>query len=226
MAVGLRNTATSTSDTLDLTISKPSGTVDGDMMIALIGINDQAIDSVPSGWTLLDNSVTSGFRNILYYKRASGEPTDYTWSVLSGQSVFHGAITSWTGVLLNPVHEVAVDLTSTNPVTGPSIVANSRSKVLDVLAARRGSVDLPTYTASVGTELFDFGNASGTISFSMALYERSPDLGSTGTILGNTITASVAIQSSVARTILLVGELSDLYRAVPVTQSVIRASRW
>ena len=60
-------------------VNKPTGTVDGDIMFALVtNLNHQAPSTVPTGWNLIAaKSNWGGYR--LYYKIASSEGTDYTW---------------------------------------------------------------------------------------------------------------------------------------------------
>ena len=68
----------------DITVNKPSGTVDGDILFCLIcfrSTSTRTIDSVPSGWAELGNQVGSNQDDYaLYYKIASGEPASWTWS--------------------------------------------------------------------------------------------------------------------------------------------------
>lgn len=65
--------------------SKPTGTVDGDLLVASIGIyGDVNISAVPSGWTLATSDTTSGTgepTGYMYYKVASSEPTTWTWTL-------------------------------------------------------------------------------------------------------------------------------------------------
>lgn len=66
-------------------ISKPTGTVENDLMLVVIGIDaiTETINSVPSDWTLVDgpqDSPTGDCRGWTYYKVAgASEPSDYTW---------------------------------------------------------------------------------------------------------------------------------------------------
>lgn len=92
-------TAGSTSDTV--VISVPSATVDDDIMIAGIYTESdgQAI-TAPGGWTLLvtmDNG-TGAFRTRWYWRRASSEPADYTWTA-TGSSWLGGGITAYSGAI-------------------------------------------------------------------------------------------------------------------------------
>src|SRR5512136_24601 len=79
----------SLSSPYDITVNKPTGTVDGDILFALIcwygaGVT---IDSVPSGWTKLGENLNNTDRYALYYKVASGEDASWTWSFTASARV-------------------------------------------------------------------------------------------------------------------------------------------
>lgn len=66
-------------------ITKPTGTADGDLLVAIIGAID-SISAGPSGWTLTAGSPATnsqGFDVYCYYKTASSEGASYTWTMNS-----------------------------------------------------------------------------------------------------------------------------------------------
>lgn len=74
----------SLSTPFDFTINKATGVVDGDIMFMFLAIyiaTPPTVDSVPSGWTLVATNTTAYSRWYLYYKIASSEGTNYTWSL-------------------------------------------------------------------------------------------------------------------------------------------------
>jgi hypothetical protein len=78
------NAQTNTAGGTSLICNKPTGTVDGDIMVAVLHLNSgfSAIQ-VPSGWSLVGNSgADANFTAdiYVYWKRASSEGTTYTWS--------------------------------------------------------------------------------------------------------------------------------------------------
>lgn len=84
MAFRSAATAASGSGTVSLTVDKPAGTVDGDVMVAFVTISaDRTIAAAPSGWTLLDSRSTGTASGdcltAAYYKLADGEGDDYVW---------------------------------------------------------------------------------------------------------------------------------------------------
>jgi hypothetical protein len=87
----------------DTTLIKPNNTVDGDFLLALIYIESNSIVvTPPDGWNFIcsTSSGDSSFRNILYYKRASGEPSDWTWTHDNTSPGFTGGfVKRFTGVV-------------------------------------------------------------------------------------------------------------------------------
>lgn len=78
--------STATTNSSTCTVNKPSGVADGDLLVATIIIyNNNTINSVPSGWTLLEsNTDLSSFRMYTYYKIASSEPSTWDWGFNAG----------------------------------------------------------------------------------------------------------------------------------------------
>lgn len=78
--------------TATLTIAKPTGTADGDMLLMLISCGAHV--PTVSGWTALANTVQVGSSPGLrvYYKVAASEPADYTptWASGSGAAYIAG----------------------------------------------------------------------------------------------------------------------------------------
>ena len=90
------------SGTLSLTINKPSGTVEGDIMIASIAVRpDTAAITAPADWALVrrvDNANPNANSLAVYYKVAgASEPADYTWT-FSTSIGSAGGIQSFSGV--------------------------------------------------------------------------------------------------------------------------------
>ncbi len=76
-----------------ITITKPSGVVEGDFLLAcLIKDDDDAITGVPTGWTAIEDTPASTSARVASYKKiATGsEPADYTWTGDSEQ---------WLGII-------------------------------------------------------------------------------------------------------------------------------
>ena len=84
-----------------LTIPAPGGIQDGDLMVALVAYAfPGASVTLPGGWTLKDSqsTATGGDVCLLYYKVASGESGNYTWTFASGgRPILVGIIGVWDG---------------------------------------------------------------------------------------------------------------------------------
>src|SRR2546425_2337450 len=97
-----------------LTISKPAGVVDGDVMIANIAaVTTTGTVQAPAGWTLIrrttsdtaiDPSGSAGYlEQDIYYRVAAGEGASYTWTLTASGSMA-GGIAAYSGVdTTNPV---------------------------------------------------------------------------------------------------------------------------
>lgn len=185
------NTATASS----LTITKPTGTVDGDVMIAIINANDSATTiTPPTGWTLI-RSITSGdtiSANIsTYYKAASSEGADYQFS-FSASVRAAGAISTFIGVRTTDVIDVEngrTTISNTNKIS-PDITTTEDNTMLVFLTAADSGTTI-NHTPPIGMiEAADSGSVSGC---EIAYFSKATS-GATGTYVG--ISSSVAISAN------------------------------
>jgi MSHA biogenesis protein MshQ len=86
-----------------ITINKPAGTIQNDVMIASIGFspNTLTITTVPAGWTLVrrvDNT-NANANSLAVYRKVAGaaEPASYAW-VFSAAGYLAGGISTFSGV--------------------------------------------------------------------------------------------------------------------------------
>ncbi len=89
-----------------VSLTKPTGTVDGDLLITFIcGNGTVAPSSVPSGWTLIRSSDSGGTTTQAsihsYYKVASSEGSSYSWT--AGSSIAGGMVLRVTGQESTPI---------------------------------------------------------------------------------------------------------------------------
>lgn len=83
----------------DITVTKPTGTVDGDILFCWIGWRKTSactIDSVPSGWTELGSYTANDDKYALYYKIAASEPASWDWS-FSASAKIRAVCSCYTG---------------------------------------------------------------------------------------------------------------------------------
>jgi hypothetical protein len=114
-----------------ITVSKPAGVVDGDVLVASVVISgDKTIVAGPSGWSLLDSQVTGSAtgdcRHAVYYRVASSEGSSYVWD-FSGGADCAAAILAYIGASSSPVDVSASRLMtgSTTDHTAPSVTTSS-----------------------------------------------------------------------------------------------------
>ena len=147
------------SGTLSLTINKPSGTVEGDVMIASIAVRpDTAAITAPADWALVrrvDNANPNANSLAVYYKVAgASEPADYTWT-FSTSTGSAGGIQSFLGADQgNPINvENGQNTASGLTHATPSVITTVNNTMLVTSHAFTSSA---TWTPPGGmTEVFD-----------------------------------------------------------------------
>jgi len=154
--------------TTSVTITKPTGTVSGDLLIACVtnGSANAAPSSVPSGWALLVGQGGTTWWGGIYYLVAGGsEPADYTWS---------GFTDSCTGVMIavsgaDPTTPFDVFSAAANVGTATPGSASITTTVADTLIVGACSEDdnngLSTWACATDpttlSERADFGSSGG-----------------------------------------------------------------
>jgi hypothetical protein len=123
MAAVVESQASNTaSSTTSLTITKPTGTVEGNLLVAFVSISISGdIATVPSGWTAYDASATYGNYHAYYKEAGASEGADYTWG--DGSSCdWVGVIFRVSGVSTTPnVHGGGYDETWNTDFTGVAV---------------------------------------------------------------------------------------------------------
>ncbi|MGH7313504.1 MAG: PQQ-binding-like beta-propeller repeat protein [Candidatus Rokuibacteriota bacterium] len=100
--ITFRSAAEAASGSLTLTINRPTGTVQDDVMIATIGFRpNTATITPPSGWTLVRRTDNAGGTpsSLAVYRKVAGssEPSNYSWS-FSTSAGSAGGIMTFAGV--------------------------------------------------------------------------------------------------------------------------------
>lgn len=135
MAIAFRDAKNATGST-SVTITKPTGTVSGDVLILHIITETNKVITA-TGWTQIDNVVSAGtvLRYASYYKVAGGsEPASYTINVASG-TYTEGIIACYSGVdNTTPInaHTTAEASGSTSTPTIPSVTTTVANTMLSV----------------------------------------------------------------------------------------------
>lgn len=138
MAISFRSAATTANGAAPVLVSvaKPAGVVDGDVMVAFVTISaDKTIVAGPAGWTLLDTQVTGSAtgdcRCAAYYRVAASEGSAYVWD-FSGGADCAAAILAYSGAGADQVDTFTSRLMagSTTDHTAPSVTTSSDTAVL------------------------------------------------------------------------------------------------
>jgi hypothetical protein len=152
-----------------LTVDKPTGTVEGSMLVAFAMTSSSNTWAAPSGWTeVLD---TSG-RGCFYKVAGASEGASYTFT-LSSSSDRHVVILNYKNASWDKIGSLSSSLT--DPTVAPSVtVAVNNSLVIDFVT--RGSA-AEYATPSGWTNIYEQTEIS-----TIFLLSRSFDAGSTGTV--------------------------------------------
>lgn len=177
MTVAFRSAATainvSGTGSNSITVTKPAGTVDGDVMV-LVTNTGLTTTTPPAGWTLLDGPRTSGStnRSNLYTRVASSEGASYTVTTGGAATAISASIASFSGA--SRVNSwIPHDNGTFDPADTLGIVPTRTSLLYDVLTWQDTTID--TGTATQGTEAFDIGafNTGSTTARGQVGYYRS-----------------------------------------------------
>lgn len=124
-----------------VTVSRPTGTEQGDIIIAQVAFRGDSSDLVapPLGWSAVHRTDGSGLVQVLFYKFVgAADPDEYTWSVAGRRLVVvHSA---YRGVdPSDPIDAVKGQSGSGDPVVAPSVTTSqSYTRLIGAFAAMRG----------------------------------------------------------------------------------------
>ena len=204
------------------TITKPTGTIDGDYMFMLIG-DDAAFDvqmRPPVGWYEIPGADLGGSTSInIWYKEASSEPADYTVTSLStGINGFVGIVTLYSDTNADiKVDAVATQLNSSSTNrTFPSVTLSTSGYLLcmAILSSNQAST-----SDGLMDERIDAGQ-SGIRGYAMT--QAGLSAGATGT---RTATGTAVISFCVSLALIegtpvnVSPRLRDITRVLPVSDN-------
>lgn len=206
MSVGsTSSTAWGTRDPIVLT--KPSGTTDGELLIAIISIatTSSTIDSVPSGWTLSETStaVPTGVQyHAIYYKIASSEPADWSFGFTNSSTLCAGVVIR--ALFPNTASPFGSDSTATvtndDTPSWANTVTPTLANSLLVMAITARQTDSGTSGYAIATdnptwtEVFDATNTGTTFAVATAIRSATTATGnSSATLTGSSINTSDSV---------------------------------
>lgn len=187
--------------TKNLTMAIPTGTADGDLIVAfLFNNNNASLISGPAGWTnAVNDSVTANSVRV-DYRTASSEPASYSWTC-SSTSQISGIIISFRDLSYGALSLDAGTLSRSAP-SYPSIAAPSFASTLagGVVFLSCNSTNTSTASATGMTQIdfVSFGKVSQSV-----FYESSTAAGATG---DRTATWSIGSPSTLVGLLIKLGK--------------------
>lgn len=109
-----------------VSINRPSGTRDGDLLLAFISAYGAGVSAVPEGWAELANQAIGGSSGLRIYWRvaAATDPSSWTWTFSAAASVTHnGLIVAYGSAGGISARSMQADTSGTNSgdMTAPSV---------------------------------------------------------------------------------------------------------
>ncbi|MFC1619120.1 Calx-beta domain-containing protein [Candidatus Neomarinimicrobiota bacterium] len=129
-------TATLNADAMSVTINKPSGTVENDLLIAVLSVDANEDLSPPVGWTEIHQQKSGVTLGVWWKIAGPSEPADYTFIWATNEQAV-GAIHRYSGAdPSDPVNVYAFGSGNNDQPPAPSITTTADSTlILRVLAA-------------------------------------------------------------------------------------------
>jgi hypothetical protein len=119
-----------------LSIAKPTGVVEGGVMVAAVTAAGTGSITTPSGWTVIKNVAGTATRQVTYYKVAgSSEASSYSWSLGSSRAA-SGGIVDYSGVnQVVPVDATASASGESGSATIPSVTTSAAADLVLAIAS-------------------------------------------------------------------------------------------
>jgi hypothetical protein len=174
-----------------LAITKPSGTQDDDLLIAIIGGTRSG--STPSGWTQLGTTTCGSSTGTVYvyYKTASSEASSYSFP--TGTQLALGVVLCYRGTGGIDATDFSLGTDSGTDYTTGAATADGTQWAVSFAMAYKGSTGNSTISASGSTtRQASFGVTSGSENTSMAVFDSNGRVASGSTTRAQTVSPSSA----------------------------------
>ena len=177
------NEATSSGKSTSITVTRPTGLVAGDLMLALVVQNktNQTI-SAATGWTLVHNSDdTREPKTVIFRRTAAGsEAANYSFTSTDNEAIAAGVVAYRNVDTTAPVNATAMQANgSASSATAPSVTTTAANTMLVGMWGAPGA----SFTKPAGTtESVNLATGSGSNAISaLATHETRAAIGATGT---------------------------------------------
>lgn len=196
MSVAFRaaSTGSITSGSASVSITKPTGTIDTDFLVAFQSTGSTGIQSQltgPSGWANLGFGGTDGFTGVIqvWTKVASGEPASWTWGHTAGFGNMCVAVNCFSAPAATPMDGSTIfdksTATGTTATSSGVTTAFTNDILLLAVMANSGAPTLSTPTGMTNQTTVVAGATNALSTFTQTI----PATGATGT-RASTISAS------------------------------------
>lgn len=192
MAISVRAVATTTNSATPLTVAKPTGVLEGDLLLFAIVNTDAVTPTPPAGFTLVPGAEITGTTGKRIYQKVAGasEPADY--SMTYGAGTASGGILALTPAAGKTLEIDAVSVRSN--ASGDRVWDEVITTVADTLLACFAGMSINTVSAphSGMDERWDIGGSLRHIYLMTAIVAG---VGATGT---RTAAGSTSISNCIA----------------------------
>ncbi len=180
-----------------LSIAKPTGVVEGSVMVATVTAAGTGAVTTPSGWTVV-KSITQGtaLRQVTYYKvAAASEPANYSWSLGSSRAA-SGGIADYSGINQTvPVDATASGGGESGNAVAPSVTTSAANDLILVAASfAAGTTVAPDPSTTERIDVKSSSNTTGVADFAQA---------SAGATAAKTATPAVSTGAWIAQAVAL-----------------------
>lgn len=184
------------SGSTSLSIAKPTGVVEGGVMVATVTAAGTGSITTPSGWTLIKNVAGATLRQVTYYKVAgASEGASYSWSLGSNRAA-SGGIVDYSGVNQTvPVDATASAVGESGNAAVPSVTTSAADDlVLAGASFAIGTTITPDPSTTEQIDVKSSTNTTGVADFAQP---------AAGTTAAKTATPAVSSAAWIAQTIAL-----------------------
>lgn len=196
----------SSNNTSSNNVAKPTGTAEGDVMIAICQSGGGVTHDDPGGWTLYDSysHSTANLVNTIFYKVAgSSEPSSYTFTDDSGSvTPMCTAILTFRGVdTSEPINAINdAETAGTDTVSTPSVTTTQRCLMLHIRVGKVSNTPPAEcdFTHSI-TERVRVGNRGNSVGYNVEAATNGTTIVNPGSQSGVSFNASVTISGSIER---------------------------
>ena len=141
------------------TINVPSGTANGNLMIAALAYDDTGTFTPPAGWTEVLDATSNGRVITVCYRVASSEPASYTWTA-SRSKATAGGILTYANATYDSVGSVAISSSTRGMAPVLTLSGSATVNGLALIFAYTNTNNT-TPTSSMGTVVVTSQGESG-----------------------------------------------------------------